>query len=109
MGCQKRLDGSFSKLCGESMKEIRNLSESVDIKAKKDLLGIVLHITDVAYKIPTAYGEAAAYTATLPSGEVVTFFGSSVMDTQEVAAGDVVKIDQKASKEGNKYYIFVPA
>ena len=38
---------------------------------------------------------------------VVMFFGSAIMDKQNVKPSDHVVIDLRASKEGRKYYLFI--
>ena len=52
--------------------------------------------------------EVNLYTAkNVHTETMVQFFGSSVMDSQDVKVGARVILDLRTSKSGRKYYVFV--
>ena len=96
----------------EEKVEIKQSGDSILITPKWALIGDELMLTNIDV-IPTTLPNKEnksvnLYTAKdIRRGEIVQFFGSSVMDGQGIKIGARVSIDQRISKEGRKYFVFV--
>ncbi|MEM3191522.1 MAG: hypothetical protein QW735_03685 [archaeon] len=92
--------------------EVKQSGVSVLITPKWALIGDELLLTNIEAIPTTLRGENSSvnlYTAKdVKRDEIVQFFGSLVMDSQNFKVGAKVTIDQRVSKEGRKYFIFVP-
>ncbi len=72
---------------------------------KSKLEGLVLRCIGKR-DVETTFGAAKVYEATTESGEVVSFFGSPVIDSQEIQEGDVFQLVKIPTKDGyRKYWI----
>jgi hypothetical protein len=75
-----------------------------DITKKSELLGHVLLI-EATTQTDTEHGTAILYDANdETTKKKVVFFGSSVMDRQEIQKGDRIKLSTKKGKRGDFYY-----
>ncbi len=89
----------------EKMKDVNTNAEKLEMTEKEKLAGKPIEITAVE-SIPSSYGDVGIYSGKLGDGTIVHFFGSSVLDKQEIKVGDkllLVQIDNVAKTK--KYWI----
>ena len=80
-----------------------------DTTEKSQLVGKKLIITSIISNIPTKNGPVNVYSATLPDGSAVQFFGSKVMDAQNVKPGKtVVTIGTGPAANGDFFKFYLP-
>ena len=83
-------------------------TDQIATTKKADLIGIPMIISGIK-TIPSKNGVVNLYTATVPpNNRAVAFFGSGVMDRQNVEVGSAVVIDTGVSKKGQFYKFYSP-
>ena len=91
------------------MREANTTSGEYPLVKKTDILGDVLRVVTAPRQITTKQGIATLYEVeNVTKRAKQAFFGASVLDKQEIQAGDTLKLALQKSKTGRTYLIGVP-
>ena len=85
---------------GVNMKQAFNEGKTL---SKSELAEKRLECVNVK-SVSTQYGQQNVYDVRLPDKTIVSFFGSPVIDTQEIKAGDVFTLKKVKNKANTREY-----